>query len=475
MRRMWPIVLGATTWSVALAANQPTATAPAYRPALNNGDVVVFLGDDLTETPRSHTSFLFPTLVETFVTVRYPDLRVRWLNVGWRGDTVRRALLRLKRDVLAHRPTKVVICLGLNDPQYLPLSEERLEVFRRDLTYLVEQCRESGAKTWLISPPSIEEETGRPARIMRESQSAYVDLTAIQYNRTVGRYAEEVRRVASATESGFVDWYALTSIRRQEIRRSQPNFGFTRDGYMQQARGHALVAAALLRTWGAEPIQTTVELNWETGATRLETHSIGTGTVLCQEDQEGARILRMRGLPMPWPMPAVRPMGMQADWEAADMCQIILRIPDPPPAGVILTCEEQRGTAGREIVDASRLRSGVNLATTEPLRSLESVSRLLSYIGTKNLRWNQTWRMLELTPPSEPELTTAHHKLIDAYNEYVRGYETIIAERPKTFDLTLSLRENSVPESLPASRPAPARPVGTRPAPQAEGTSRPAE
>ena len=107
--------------------------------ALKDGDVVVFCGDEFIDTPNPSKSATFPVLVETFLTARYPNLRVHYHNAGWAGDSATRVGLRLERDVLAHKPTVVVICLGMNDPQYQPFGEkpDLLETFRSE-TQIVE-------------------------------------------------------------------------------------------------------------------------------------------------------------------------------------------------------------------------------------------------------------------------------------------------------------------------------------------------
>ena len=470
----------ATGPASAPAPPPPVASAPASRPAsrpvaapglaLDDGDVIVFLGDELTEAAQPRTSYNFPTLVETFLTVRYPDRRLSFINAGWSHDTAARAGLRLERDVLAHGPTVVVICLGLNDPAYEPFTEERLAAFGRDLRTLVTRCRAAGARTWLISPPSIEEDRGQRARIVRDQRRSFADLGAIGYHETLGRYGETVRDVAAETQSGFVDWYTQSARIRRRLRRHQRSFGFTRDGRLPLARGHALVAAALLQAWQAEPIEVAVHLDWEKGVAELDAPAPGAVAVEITDD--GRRIVRLEQVAMPWPMPSGRFGALEVDWTAAKMCRFILRVANPPERGVIVSGATDKASGYRpRPSNVVQLQAGVNLAASPPVRSLQATADLFNLIGTKNLYRYAVWRRLEPSPPQEPELIEAHGMLIDTWKAYAEGYAEVIRHRPKLIDLELVLSENVKPEQLPTSRPAraPIRParrsIPLRPAP----------
>jgi len=443
------------------------ATAPAGELAIRNGDVVVFIGDELTDAPQPHRSSNFPILVETFMTVRYPELRVRYVNTGWSGDTVERALLRFDRDVLVHQPTVVVICLGLNDPDYQTFSEARLEAFKEGLSALVERCREAGARTWLISPPSVDEQEGKAARIRRDGKPSVADLGAIAYNETLVSYAAAIKEIAAAAGNppavGFVDWFNESMAARAEARKNQSDFSFSRDGRIPQARGHALIAAALLRAWGAQPIRVTIDLDWQKATAQIAVHGSKPMSVPVVTTEEGQRMLELEGLPLPWPMAGGRVGHIQSNWEAASMCQFIFRMADPPKR-IVLTQETPEGSPGGKLpILGEQLRAGFDLAPMPVLQSLKELTELYRTIGTKNYYRYRTWRHLELVPPREPELADAQRQLTAAWNAFVAGYEQIIARMPKTFDAKFILAEPEPTELLPVSRPGRPRTPTTRP------------
>src|ERR1051326_3447570 len=85
--------------------------------ALKEGDRVVFYGDSITDQRLS------TTFTETYVVTRFPKLNVSFVHSGWGGDRVTGGGggpidVRLRRDVIAYKPTVLTIMLGMNDGRY---------------------------------------------------------------------------------------------------------------------------------------------------------------------------------------------------------------------------------------------------------------------------------------------------------------------------------------------------------------------
>ncbi len=90
----------------------------------NDGDRIVFAGDSVTDmgSQKPVADSMFDNLgrgyvriIENFLAVYYPRLRIRVTNSGIEGNTSRDLLCRYERDVLNLNPDWVSICIGIND------------------------------------------------------------------------------------------------------------------------------------------------------------------------------------------------------------------------------------------------------------------------------------------------------------------------------------------------------------------------
>ena len=152
----------------------PQAASAEFQ--LKTDDRVVFFGDTVVHAA------LFSKYVETFVRVRYPELKTRFFNSGQRNQTAADGLGRLQRDVGLTSPTVVVVAFGLYDPGGQPFDEERLAEFRKNIAGIVEGAKKLGARTVLLTPP-------RP--IVERLRS----LPEVEYAKVVGKYAQAIREV----------------------------------------------------------------------------------------------------------------------------------------------------------------------------------------------------------------------------------------------------------------------------------------
>ena len=80
---------------------------------LKKGDVVVVMGDSITEQ-RLYSNYL-----EIWSQTRYPSYNLVFRNVGIGGDTSGGGNGRFKRDVVAHKPTVLTVDFGMNDGGYI--------------------------------------------------------------------------------------------------------------------------------------------------------------------------------------------------------------------------------------------------------------------------------------------------------------------------------------------------------------------
>ena len=88
-------------------------TGAAQEFFLKKGDVVVVMGDSITEQ-RLYSNYL-----EIWSQTRFPDYNLVFRNVGISGDTSGGGNGRFKRDVLPFKPTVLTVDFGMNDGGYI--------------------------------------------------------------------------------------------------------------------------------------------------------------------------------------------------------------------------------------------------------------------------------------------------------------------------------------------------------------------
>jgi len=130
---------------------------------LKDGDRVVFYGDSITDQR------LYTTFTETFVITRFPSLKVTFVHSGWGGDRVTgggggTADVRLKRDVIAYRPTVVTIMLGMNDGGYKLYDEPTFQTYSAGYRHLLETLKGAlpEVRFTLLQPSPFDDVTRTP-------------------------------------------------------------------------------------------------------------------------------------------------------------------------------------------------------------------------------------------------------------------------------------------------------------------------
>jgi lysophospholipase L1-like esterase len=97
---------------------------------LKQNDHIIFFGDSLTalagaEQPKQHVTKGYVRIVRETLHKAHPDknITVGWVATG--GHTVPDLLERVDKDVIAKKPTIVVIQIGCNDARRLTRSVSR--------------------------------------------------------------------------------------------------------------------------------------------------------------------------------------------------------------------------------------------------------------------------------------------------------------------------------------------------------------
>jgi lysophospholipase L1-like esterase len=187
MRRFSTPLAAALTLLPALCSAQGDGHRP---PPLKKGDRIVILGDSITEAgvgPKGYVTLIKQTLAE-----KHKELGVEVIGTGISGNKVPDLQRRLERDVLAKKPTVVVIYIGINDVwhgEFNPKGGTPRARFEAGLTEIVGKIKDTGARVVLCTPSVIGEKKGGGNKLDGQ----------------LDEYSDISRKVARTTKSEMCD------------------------------------------------------------------------------------------------------------------------------------------------------------------------------------------------------------------------------------------------------------------------------
>lgn len=117
--------------------------------ALQPGDRLAICGDSITEQR------MYSRIMETYLTVAVPELRVDVRQYGWSGETAPGFLRRMTNDCLRFQPAIATTCYGMNDHGYQAYQADIGERYRSAMTAIVEAFKHAGARVVLGSPGCV--------------------------------------------------------------------------------------------------------------------------------------------------------------------------------------------------------------------------------------------------------------------------------------------------------------------------------
>ena len=210
------------------AADDTAIRAPAP------GERIVFLGDSITQAGDHPGGYV--SLVREAVKATLPDGGIEVIGAGISGNKVPDLEKRLDKDVLAKKPTTVVVFIGINDVWHSTRNQGTpKDVFEAGLRRLVERIRAAGARVILCTPSVIGElPTGdNPLDGMLDD------------------YAATTRTVAADMKTGLIDLRRacvdhLASHNKQTVDKGI----LTTDSVHLSPQGNQFVAARMLEALG---------------------------------------------------------------------------------------------------------------------------------------------------------------------------------------------------------------------------------
>lgn len=210
---------------------------------LKKKDRIVFYGDSITEMQ------VYTNAVESYLVSRYPGLELTFFNAGWSGDRAAGnpdndqwgGMQRLKRDVLALKPTLVTLCYGMNDGGYIDRKPGWARQFDGPMRKMVKDIRAAGATPLLLTSGIVDESVNN--EWMKAIGSGYNYGTLNIIKKTT---------LALAKEFGLPSFDLHRKMQKVQglARRSQPGWSWTADGVHPDLAGGMIYAYGVLKALG---------------------------------------------------------------------------------------------------------------------------------------------------------------------------------------------------------------------------------
>jgi lysophospholipase L1-like esterase len=263
-------------------------TAPAAETAfyLHDGDRVVMYGDSITDQK------LYTVDTETFVTTRFPNLKIDWTAAGWNGEGTWGGEggpidTRLKRDIIPYRPTVFTIMLGMNDGAMSAFDQNRFNGYTHGYRHILD--------TVSAGSPGV--------RFTLIESSPYDDITRSPnfpggYNDVLVRYGQFVASLQSGTAI-VANFNSAVNDMLTRANNADPTLARTiiPDRVHPGPAGHLVLAEALLKVWNAPSVVTSVTIDAASKAVAsaefASVTNLSVGTAISWDQLD-------RRLPMPY-------------------------------------------------------------------------------------------------------------------------------------------------------------------------------
>jgi lysophospholipase L1-like esterase len=204
------------------------------------GDRIVFLGDSITE------QYQYSTDIELYLTTRFPDGDMTFLNAGIGGDTAAGGARRFAEHVLAEKPAALTIDFGMNDGAYGSFNSTNAKNYLNKTEEMLKAAQKAGVRVALISPNAVEVRAQPRLRTYLETQQKF--------------YAP-LKELAEKYNIAFVDQYAVTRKALEKMAADNADVHPFPDGVHTNGPGGLLMAHTILTGLKAPAVVSDVEID----------------------------------------------------------------------------------------------------------------------------------------------------------------------------------------------------------------------
>jgi lysophospholipase L1-like esterase len=391
---------------------------------LKDGDRVVFYGDSITGQR------LYTTCVETYVVTRFPHLRVWFVHSGWGGDRVTGGGggpidLRLKRDVIAYRPTVMTIMLGMNDGSYRAWDDVLFKTYSTGYEYIIDSVRKAlpDIRMTVIQPSPYDDVTRAPN--LEDG-----------YNAVLVRYGQFVKELGERDGLTVADMNLSVVEMLKKAKAADPELAqkIIPDRVHPGTGGHLIMAEALLKAWNAPAVVASVEID---AASKHVVHSDKTKVAGLRAAQKLSWTETDDALPFPLPIPLDK---LDTDFALAAHSSDFIEALDQEPLKVtgLTAARYQLKIDGEKVGDFTKeqLAEGINLAL-EPTPMMKQASSVHDLTLKHNEVHFGRWR--EVQVPLQDYHWSQEQAALDALDkledEIVRQQRARAQPKPRHYEL----------------------------------------
>lgn len=315
-----------------------------------DGDTVMFLGDSITHNGKWHT------FIRNFYLSSYPERRISYINSGVTGDSTGTVLARMDEDVLQHRPTVVVVLLGMNN------TGGSLAAFDQQMNAITDRLARHCNPKFIYCTTTIYDETAQLERVAQTGK-----------NEMLAKISESIRKRAKSTGSLLVEFYAPMMELNARMQKGDPAYTIIGpDRVHPLLDGHLLMAYYFLKAQHAEAHCSELVLSWNKEKT-VAAHDVQVSNLNAGQAQLSF-VTKETMLPFPIP-PAIKRI---ADWAPVqnELNRQLLRFDDLPEGTYQLFIDQT--AAG--IYSRQELKAGINLGNLQGTPQYQQAMRI--YVAT---------------------------------------------------------------------------------------------
>jgi lysophospholipase L1-like esterase len=231
------------------------------KPVLKKGARVAIVGDSITEQK------LYSKIIEVYLTACQPQLELKFIQLGWGGETAGGFQNRMNNDLLPWKPDVVTTCYGMNDGGYQAYNEGIGKRYSGPMAEIVKRIKDSGA-VMVVGGPGVVD-----TKYFRNGGEA-----AKVYNDNLEHLSDIAKKLAADNGFNFADVHHTML---QAMEKSKAAYGEAYavgggDGVHPAPNGHLLMAYAYLKAMGLDGDIGTITLDMKAQATATDGHKVLT-------------------------------------------------------------------------------------------------------------------------------------------------------------------------------------------------------